>query len=95
MKQYDGFRMVEPEDLEAALHWAEALTPEYASNEENVKKVQLIRDVVTTGLTYAMVAAKQMNGLPCFAADQTPAERQAAMAAAAKLARRPGKKARP
>lgn len=95
MKQYDGFKMVEAPDLEAALHWAEGLTPENPDDPENIKNVALIRDIVTTGLTYAMVAAKQMGGLPCFAPDQTPAERQAAMAAAARLARRPGKKARP
>lgn len=92
MKRYKGFKMVEAEDLEAVLKWAQGLTPEDRSNKENVERVNLIRDVAVTGLSYAIIVAKEIGGLPCFEEGQTPEQRRAAMAAAAELARKPGQK---
>ncbi len=94
MKNYNGFKMVTPEDLEAAMKWAEGLKPENQDDRENVQRVGLIRDVITTGLAYAAIVAKEMGGLPCFEKGQTPEQRRAAMAAAARLARRPGNRRR-
>lgn len=92
MKQYEGYKLVEKEDLNAAIAWAAGIK---AEDPEKEADIALLRDVLTTGLTYARVVADNMGGLPCFDANQTPQQRQAAMAAAAKLARRPdGKKGR-
>ena len=91
MKNYKDFKMVMPEDLEAVLKWAEGMKPEDPENQENVQQVNLIRDVITTGLSYAVIVAKEMGGLPCFQKGQTPERRQAAMAAAARLAKKPGR----
>ena len=92
MKRYKGFKLVEAEDLEAVLKWAQGLTPEDQSDKDNVERVNLIRDVAVTGLSYAIVITKEMGGLPCFEEGQSPEQRQAAMAAAAKLARKPSHK---
>lgn len=89
VKDYKDFRMVTPKDLEAAMKWAEGLQPENPEDAANVQQVNLIRDVITTGLSYAVIVAKEMGGLPCFDKNQTPEQRKQAMAAAAKLASRP------
>lgn len=89
VKDYKDFRMVTPEDLEAAMKWAEGLRPENPEDGANVQQVNLIRDVITTGLSYAVIVAREMGGLPCFDKSQTPEQRKQAMAAAAKLASRP------
>lgn len=89
MKDYKDFKMVTEEDLKAAIKWAAAMKPENPEDTENAKKVALIRTVITTGLSYAMVVAKQMGGLPCFDPNQTPEQRKTSMAAAARLARKP------
>lgn len=91
MKDYKEFKMVTPEDLEAALTWAKDMRPENPEDVTAAQQVNLIRDVITTGLSYALVVAKQMGGLPCFDPNQTPEQRQKAMAAAARLARKPAK----
>lgn len=89
MKQKKGYKLVEPEDLDAAVGWAKAMRPEDPTNEKQVAQIMLLKDVLTTGLTYARVVAANMGGLPCFAEDQTPEQRQRAIMEAAKLARRP------
>lgn len=86
MKQHKGYRLVEVEDLDAAVTWAAGIQ---AEDPEKADEIKVLRDVLTTGLTYARVVAANMGGLPCFEEGQTPEERQAAMAAAAKMARRP------
>lgn len=86
MKQHEGYRLVEVEDLDAAVTWAAGIKPE---DPEKADEIKALRDVLVTGLTYARVVAANMGGLPCFEEGQTPEERRAAMAAAAKLARRP------
>ena len=89
MKQHEGYRLVEVEDLDAAVTWAAGIEPEDKNDPAKVEEIKLLRDVLVTGLTYARVVAANMGGLPCFEEGQTPEERQAAMAAAAKMARRP------
>lgn len=89
MKQKKGYKLVEPEDLDAAVGWAKAMRPEAPTNAEQVAQIMLLKDVLVTGLTYARVVAANMGGLPCFAEDQTPEQRQRAIMEAAKLARRP------
>ena len=89
MKQKKGYKLVEPEDLDAAVGWAKAMRPEDPTNAEQVAQIMLLKDVLVTGLTYARVVAANMGGLPCFAEDQTPEQRQRAIMEAAKLARRP------
>lgn len=89
MKQKKGYKLVEPEDLDAAVGWAKAMRPEDPTNAEQVAQIMLLKDVLITGLTYARVVAANMGGLPCFAEDQTPEQRQRAIMEAAKLARRP------
>lgn len=89
MKQHKGYKLVEVEDLDAAVTWAAGIEPEDKSDPAKVTEIKLLRDVLVTGLTYARVVAANMGGLPCFEEGQTPEERQAAMAAAAKMARRP------
>lgn len=86
MKQHEGYRLVEVKDLDAAVTWAAGIKPE---DPEKADEIKALRDVLVTGLTYARVVAANMGGLPCFEEGQTPEERRAAMAAAAKLARRP------
>lgn len=86
MKQHEGYRLVEVEDLDAAVTWAAGIQ---AEDPEKAEEIKVLRDVLVTGLTYARVVATNMGGLPCFEEGQTPEERQAAMAAAAKMARRP------
>lgn len=86
MKQHEGYRLVEVEDLDAAVTWAAGIR---AEDPEKAEEIKVLRDVLVTGLTYARVVAANMGGLPCFEEGQTPEERQAAMAAAAKMARRP------
>lgn len=89
MKQKKGYKLVEPEDLDAAVGWAKAMRPEDPTNAEQVAQIMLLKDVLVTGLTYARVVAANMGGLPCFAEDQTPEQRQRAIVEAAKMARRP------
>lgn len=89
MKQKKGYKLVEPEDLDAAVGWAKAMRPEDPTNAEQVAQIMLLKDVLVTGLTYARVVAANMGGLPCFAEDQTPEQRQRAIMEAAKMARRP------
>lgn len=89
MKQKKGYKLVEPEDLDAAVGWAKAMRPEDPTNAEQVARIMLLKDVLVTGLTYARVVAANMGGLPCFAEDQTPEQRQRAIMEAANLARRP------
>lgn len=89
MKQKKGYKLVEPEDLDAAVSWAKAMRPEDPTNAEQVAQIMLLKDVLVTGLTYARVVAANMGGLPCFAEDQTPEQRQRAIMEAAKMARRP------
>ena len=89
MKQKKGYKLVEPEDLDAAVGWAKAMRPEDPTNAEQVAQIMLLKDVLITGLTYARVVAANMGGLPCFAEDQTPEQRQRAIMEAAKMARRP------
>lgn len=89
MKQKKGYKLVEPEDLDAAVGWAKAMRPEDPTNAEQVAQIILLKDVLVTGLTYARVVAANMGGLPCFAEDQTPEQRQRAIMEAAKMARRP------
>lgn len=86
MKQHEGYRLVEVEDLDTAVTWAAGIR---AEDPEKAEEIKVLRDVLVTGLTYARVVAANMGGLPCFEEGQTPEERQAAMAAAAKMARRP------
>lgn len=86
MKKYKGYDLVEAADLEAAITWAKNIRAEDPEKEPEIKT---LRDVLVTGLTYARVVAANMGGLPCFAEDQTPEERQKAMRAAAAMARRP------
>lgn len=86
MKKYKGYGLVETEDIDAAITWAKNIRAEDPEKEPEIK---LLRDVLVTGLTYARVVAGNMGGLPCFEEGQTPEERKAAMAAAAKMARRP------
>ncbi|MEE0110839.1 MAG: hypothetical protein UEP57_08150 [Oscillospiraceae bacterium] len=86
MKQYQGYRLVEVEDLDAAVTWAAGIQ---AEDPEKADEIKVLRDVLTTGLTYARVVAANMGGLPCFEDGQTLEERQAAMMAAARMARRP------
>ena len=88
MKQKKGYKLVEPEDLDAAVGWAKAMRPEDPTNAEQVAQIMLLKDVLVTGLTYARVVAANMGGLPCFAEDQTPEQRQRAIMEAAKMARR-------
>ena len=89
MKQKKGYKLVEPEDLDAAVGWAKAMRPEAPTNAEQVAQIMLLKDVLVTGLTYARVVAANMGGLPCFAEGQMPEERKKAMAAAAAMAKRP------
>lgn len=89
MKQKKGYKLVEPEDLDAAVGWAKAMRPEDPTNAEQVAQIMLLKDVLVTGLTYARVVAVNMGGLPCFAEDQTQEQRQRAIMEAAKMARRP------
>ena len=89
MKQKKGYKLVEPEDLDAAVGWAKAMRPEDPTNAEQVAQIMLLKDVLVTGLTYARVVAANMGGLPCFAEDQNPEQRQRAIMEAAKMARRP------
>ena len=89
MKQKKGYKLVEPEDLDAAVGWAKAMRPEDPTNAEQVAQIMLLKDVLVTGLTYARVVAANMGGLPCFAEDQTQEQRQRAIMEAAKMARRP------
>ena len=89
MKHKKGYKLVEPEDLDAAVGWAKAMRPEDPTNAEQVAQIMLLKDVLVTGLTYARVVAANMGGLPCFAEDQTPEQRQRAIMEAAKMARRP------
>ena len=86
MKKHKDFRMVEAADLDAAITWAKNIR---AEDPEKEPEITALRDVLVTGLTYARVVAANMGGLPCFAEDQTPEERQRAIAAAASMARRP------
>ena len=90
MKKHKGFSMVEAADLDAAITWAKNIRAEDPEKEpEKEPEIAALRDVLVTGLTYARVVAVNMGGLPCFAEDQTPEERQRAIAAAASMARRP------
>lgn len=89
MKKYEGYTLVETDDLDAAITWAKGIAPEDPTDPAKVAEIALLRDVLVTGLTYARVVSANMGGLPCFAEGQTPEERQRAMMAAAKLARRP------
>lgn len=89
MQQKKGYKLVEPEDLDAAVGWAKAMRPEDPTNAEQVAQIMLLKDVLVTGLTYARVVAENMGGLPCFAEGQTQEQRQRAIMEAAKLARRP------
>ena len=89
MKQKKGYKLVEPEDLDAAVGWAKGMRPEDPTNAAQVEQIALLKDVLITGLTYARVVAANMGGLPCFAEDQTPEQRQRAIMEAAKMARRP------
>lgn len=86
MKKYKGYDLVEANDIDAAINWAENIRAEDPEKEPEIKT---LRDVLVTSLTYARVVADNMGGLPCFAEDQTPEERQQAMRAAASMARRP------
>lgn len=86
MKKHKDFSMVETADLDAAITWAKNIR---AEDQEKEPEIAALRDVLVTGLTYARVVAVNMGGLPCFAEDQTPEERQRAIAAAASMARRP------
>lgn len=86
MKKHKDFSMVEAADLDAAITWAKNIR---AEDPEKEPEIAALRDVLVTGLTYARVVAVNMGGLPCFAEDQTPEERQRAIAAAASMARRP------
>ena len=86
MKKYKGYDLVEAADIDAAITWAKNIR---AEDPEKEPEITALRDVLVTGLTYARVVAANMGGLPCFAEDQTPEERQRAIAAAASMARRP------
>ena len=86
MKKYKGYDLVEAADIDAAITWAKNIRAEDPEKESEIKT---LRDVLVTGLTYARVVAANMGGLPCFAEDQTPEQRQRAIMEAAKLARRP------
>lgn len=86
MVKHEGYKLVTSEDLDAAVAWAKNIR---AEDPEKEPEIAALRDVLVTGLTYARVVAANMGGLPCFAEDQTPEERQRAIAAAASMARRP------
>lgn len=86
MKKFKGYALVEPGDIDAAITWAKGLRSE---DPEKEPEIAALRGVIVTGLTYARIVAVNMGGLPCFEEGQTPEERQAAIAAAAKHARRP------
>lgn len=86
MKKFKGYALVEPGDIDAAITWAKGLRSE---DPEKEPEIAALRGVIVTGLTYARIVAANMDGLPCFEEGQTPEERQAAIAAAAKHARRP------
>lgn len=86
MKQYEGYKMVEVDDMDAAIAWAKGIVAEDPAKAE---EIALLRDVLVTGLTYARVVAANMGGLPCFTEGQTKEDRQRAMAEAARMARRP------
>lgn len=89
MKQKKDYKLVEPQDLDAAIGWVKGMRPEDPTNAKQVAQIMQLKDVLTTGLTYARVVAANMGGLPCFAEDQTPEQRQRAIMEAAKMARRP------
>lgn len=91
MKRFKNYRLVTADDIDAVCKWAEGLTPEDASDQENVERVGLIRDTILTALVYARVVAVQMDGLPCFDKGLNEKERQAAMADAARRARKPNR----
>lgn len=86
MKQCKGYALVETSDIDAAIEWAKGLRTEDPEKEPEIKA---LRGVIVTGLTYARIVADNMGGLPCFEEGQTQEERTAAIAAAAKAARRP------
>lgn len=89
MQQKKGYRLIEESDLSAAMTWANGLKAT-DGNQETARQAEALRAIIKTGLSYAIVMAHEMGGLPCFDDGQTPEQRRAAMAAAAKLARRPG-----
>lgn len=88
MQQKKGYRLIEESDLSAAIAWADGLKAMDGA-EETEQQAEALRATIKTGLSYALVVAYEMGGLPCFDDGQTPEQRQAAMAAAAKMARKP------
>lgn len=89
MKKHEGYNLIETSDIDAAINWAKGIRPEDPTDPAKVAEIALLRDVLVTGLTYARVVSENMGGLPSFRPGQTQKERQAAMMAAAKMARRP------
>lgn len=86
MKKCEGYNLIESADIDAAIGWAKGIR---AEDPEKNEEIALLRDVLVTGLTYARVVSDNMGGLPSFHEGQSEKERQAAMVAAAKMARRP------
>lgn len=86
MKNYEGYKLVETDDIDQAIAWAKGIRAEDPAQNE---RIALLRDILVTGLTYARVVSDNMGGLPCFREGQSEKERQAAMMAAASMARRP------
>lgn len=87
MKRYKGYDLIEVADIDAAITWAKGIK---AEDPEKEPEIAALREILVTGMTYARIVANNMGGMPCFAEGQTKEERQAAMRAAASMAKRPG-----
>lgn len=87
MQKKRGYRLVESEDLNAAIEWANTLGAE-DKPEESPEQLETLRATIITGLSYAIVIGAQMGGLPCFDEGQSQEERRKAMTQAARMARK-------